>query len=216
MNQTNINRIFKNNIINRFIKNNSEGLNINKPIKNQSENVYINRNINRNNNTNTNNKIIINPLNSTYFKNKSNVNMFVDIVYKNFINLVHDPNLKHSKMEINKLLFSPNFKGYFVKENDKIIGYLLGEITKLNDRRKVYFISYIYTSKYYRKHGIASKLMELVMDMTKSMKLDTVMLICDTEDDNVYNFYLKKGFMLDFTLRRYNRHDVLSLPQGVI
>jgi hypothetical protein len=35
------------------------------------------------------------------------------------------------------------------------------------------------------------------------------MLICDTEDEPVYNFYLRKQYMPDMNLRRYEKHEVM-------
>lgn len=154
------------------------------------------------------------PINSEYFNKKNNTNLFIDTVYKNFYYLSSDEKLKHSMQEIQRLLYSSNFKGFFIKKNGNIIGYLLGEILYLNDGRKVFFISYLYVSKMFRKHGLASKLLTLVTNLTKNLGLQAIMLICDTQDNQVHDFYLKRGFMLDMILRRYERHDVLSLPVG--
>lgn len=163
-----------------------------------------------------NNGLTIIPIDSKYFVDKPNINLFIDIVYQNFIDLSKYDKLKHTYDDIFELIKSSRFKGFFIKDKKKIIGYLLGEVTMLSGSRNVFFISYVYISKHYRKHGLASKLLDLVISTAKKLKLDTVMLICDTEDDEVYNFYLKRGFMLDLIMRRYDRHDVLSLPNGFI
>lgn len=151
-------------------------------------------------------------LNSQYFNNRQNTGLFVNTVYKNFFDLAKDDKLKHNFEEINRLIMSPLFAGYFVKYGTKIIGYLLGEILLLNDGRKVFYINYLYVSHYFRKSGIASKLLDSAIMYAKNLNLDAVMLTCDTENYYVHNFYLKRGFMLDMVLRKYEKHDVFSLP----
>ncbi|ARF09047.1 acetyltransferase GNAT family protein [Catovirus CTV1] len=160
------------------------------------------------------NNINIISVDSDYFNNKKNTPLFVDTVFNNFSYLAKEEKLKHSFAEINKLLNSPKFKGFFIKKNNHIIGYLLGEIMNLDDGRKVYYISYLYVSHLFRKHGFASKLLSIVIDLTKNLGLNAVMLICDTENNEVHDFYAKRGFMLDMKLRRYEKHDVFSLPVG--
>jgi ribosomal protein S18 acetylase RimI-like enzyme len=93
--------------------------------------------------------------------------------------------------------------------NGAIAAYLIGEIIKLNDGRIVLYINYLYTSKYFRNRGLASKLIDVAEQIVKAEKLDGLMLTCDTENNIIYNFYLKKGFMTDLILRRYEKYDVL-------
>ena len=148
-------------------------------------------------------------VNRDYFGN--NLNSFVDIVYNHFIDLSNDEKLKHTKDDIKKLIESENFRGYIVRYNGKyIIGYILGEITHLNDGRDVYFISYLYTVKNFRNHGIASKLIDWAKNNMKKEFVYTMMLICDTGNKKLVDFYMKKGYMLDMILRRYEKHDVFS------
>ena len=140
---------------------------------------------------------------------KTNIDLLINTIYVNFIDLSEFPELKHNKDEIKKLLMSPNVQLFLYIINKKIAGYMLGEIMKLNDGRTVFYITYIYTAPKFRGKGIASKLMKLIITITEKNNLDGVMLICDTEDTHVHEFYLKRGFMPDMTLRRYDRHDVL-------
>jgi ribosomal protein S18 acetylase RimI-like enzyme len=155
-------------------------------------------------------KIYIRPVDALYF-DRPNVGLFVDVVYNNFIGLAKYPELKHTKNDIYTLLKSPNMRGYIVRQGKKLIGYLIGEIMILADGRRVFYISYIYIAEMFRKKRLGSKLMELIIENSRVMKFNGVMLICDTEDYPVYDFYQKRGFMLDIVLRRYSRHDVLFL-----
>lgn len=149
-------------------------------------------------------------LDKNYFGDK--IDDFINVVYNHFIDLSNYENLKHSTNEIRKLLNSDNFRGYIIKYNNKyIVGYILGEITHLNDGRDVFFISYLYTASNFRKHGIASKLMDRIKADMKKQFIYTIMLICDTNNSKLVDFYMKKGFMLDLLLRRYEKHDVFSV-----
>jgi ribosomal protein S18 acetylase RimI-like enzyme len=143
--------------------------------------------------------------------NGSKINHFVHSIYVNFKELSNHPKLNHNKQEIYRLLRSPTMRGFLVWSKSKIIGYLIGETIILADGRKVFFINYVYINKMHRKKGIASTLMDKVTEYAKKLKLDNIVLICDTENTKVYEFYLKRGFMLDMTLRRYEQHDVLSM-----
>lgn len=149
-------------------------------------------------------------INNKYFKNQ-NIDNFVGIVFNNFNNLSDNDKLKHSVNEIKRLLLSDKFIGLLIKYKNYTIAYLLGEIIKLNDSRTVLFINYLYVSNKFRRNGFASKLLNKIIEISKNLKVDTVMLICDTQNNLIYDFYLKRGFMLDLNLRRYEKHDVLSL-----
>ena len=139
----------------------------------------------------------------------NNLNFFINTIYVNFRDLTMYPELKHTKSEIKKLLLSQNVQLFLYIINKKIAGYMLGEIIKLNDGRTVFYITYIYTVDKFRGNGIASKIIKNVSTITEINNLDGIMLTCDTEDPQIYDFYLKRGFMPDTYLRRYTRYDVL-------
>jgi GNAT superfamily N-acetyltransferase len=140
----------------------------------------------------------------------TNITLLVDTVYRNFINLSHVRHLKHTPYEINRILRSPRMYSFFMYDGKFMIGYLLGEIMKLHDGRTVYYVSYLYISESYRGTGLGSKLLSFAVNKVKGLGVNTIMLTADTENQAVYDFYLKKGFMLDPVLRRYERYDVLS------
>ena len=139
----------------------------------------------------------------------SKLNYFTQIIYNNFKNLASDTNINHTETEIFRVLKSPNSQVYLFLDNNKITAYLVGEIIKLNDGRSILYITYLYTSSKFRKLGLASKLIDTAQNIVNKNNLDGIMLTCDTENKQVYDFYLKKGFMPDLVLRRYTRHDVL-------
>lgn len=163
----------------------------------------------------TNNiKIMFRRLDTDYFYNKSNTPLFASLVFKNFINLSNDKSLNHNLNEIYRLIKSPNFFGYFAKYNEKIVGYLLGEIIQLNDGRKVLYINYLFVSPYFRNSGIASYLLKYAISFAKNTGLDAVMLTCDTYNIKLHDFYFKRGFTIDNILAKYKRHDILSYHIG--
>jgi ribosomal protein S18 acetylase RimI-like enzyme len=137
-----------------------------------------------------------------------NKDLLVNVIYNNFINLADDPKLNHTKKEITKTLSSNDVVLFLIIDSGKIIAYLLAEIIKLKDTRKVTFISYIYVIPSMRQKKLGCKLMSLIINYAITQRCDGVMLIYNTSDRKLERFYDKYGFMLDFHLRRYEKHDV--------
>lgn len=140
---------------------------------------------------------------------KYNLSLFTNIIYSNFQELSHFPQLKHTRNDIHKLFKSEKTIVCLYIVNKKIGAYMVGEFMKLADGRNVFYISYIYTSPQLRNMGIASKMMQIIFDFKKEYNIDGIMLTCDIHDKLVYNFYLKKGFMPDIMLRNYSQHEIL-------
>lgn len=142
----------------------------------------------------------------------SNLNYLIESVFLNFNDIVTDE-LNHNIPEITRILRTQNVQVYLYTMNEnntqKIVAYLIGEIMNLNDGRKVFYITYIFTVDSFRKMGLASKLIDESEKYVKQNNLTGILLTCDTHNKSVYNFYLKKGFMPDLILRNYKRHDVL-------
>lgn len=144
----------------------------------------------------------------TKLKN-SDLNNLINTIYINFYDLSKYPELKHSKKDITDLLLSDNIQVYFYIVKKKIAGYMIGDIMDLNDGRKVFYITYIFTAKQFRRNGIASKLLDYIQDKVNVYNLDGIMLTCNSENTKVYDFYLNKGFMPDLLLRRYTKYEIL-------
>lgn len=140
---------------------------------------------------------------------KSQISSLSDKIYHHFIHLSKFPKLNHTINNIKQLLSNPKFFGLFILLNNEIIGYIVGSDIVLNDKRTVYYVDYIYISENNRYKKLGSKLMDIVEFRVKKLGYNGVLLICDTEDFLVYNFYLKRGYFHDTILRRYEKHDVL-------
>ena len=134
--------------------------------------------------------------------------LLVDIIYNNFKDLDDEPKLNHTPESIRKTLDSKDAELIIYLDNDKIGAYLLAEITMLEDGRKVMFVSYIYVAKYLRTHSIGTQIMQMISKIAYDKYCDGLMLIYDTTQKKLRRFYDKQGFMLDFHLRRFEKHDV--------
>jgi ribosomal protein S18 acetylase RimI-like enzyme len=149
-------------------------------------------------------------ISTNFFKNK-NINEFIKMVYENFIDLIEYKSLNHNKREIYRLLNDKKFVGILLLYENKLIGYLLGEFINLNDGRFCYYISYIFVSFSYRNKGFASKMLDKIFDVVKKTNCTIIVLTMDTDNHQLLEFYMKRGFYFDILLRKYDRHDVLSL-----
>ncbi len=139
---------------------------------------------------------------------KQKKDVLVDIIYNNFSDLNDEPKLNHTPEAIKKTLDSKEAVLLLFIENGKIGAYLLGEIMILEDGRKVMFISYIFVAKDLRTSGVGTKLLQIISKIATDKYCDGVMLIYDTTQKKLRRFYDKNGFMLDFQLRRFEKHDV--------
>lgn len=133
----------------------------------------------------------------------------VEVVYANFIEIADNIELKHNRKELMRLICSKRNKVLLIMVNNKIAAYLIAEVMDLIDGRRVLYVNYLFTAKQFRKKGFASRLIEYVETLAKEFKYDGVMLTCDTENEQVHNFYLTRGYYPDLVLRQYKRHDVL-------
>jgi len=145
------------------------------------------------------------------FKKLDNINRLAKIIFLNFIKLMDQPNIEFSIEAIERLLASNNLVGWFLLDNnDKIIGYLVGEIQRLQDGRLVYFISYFYISKNYRGKGLGKIMLLRCLKFIKDNNIPFTMLI--TERDTVgYNLYKKIGFQNDTLIKIDNPNYVLLM-----
>jgi len=138
-----------------------------------------------------------------------NTKLLSKIIYYHFLELAQYPLLEHSIQSIRKTFENDNAVLFILLENNKIISYLLGYSLQLDDGRKVMFISYIYVAKSHRNKGIGKFMMDHIEQKALDLKLDGILLICDTEDQKVLNFYMTRNYMHDIILRRYDRYDVM-------
>lgn len=134
--------------------------------------------------------------------------LFVNLIYNNFIELTEEEKLMHTKQDIEENLRKDNSIIIIIMNDKKIIAFLTANIMELDDRRLVFYISYVYTAENYRNKGLASKLLDMSEELAQKNKCNGIMLIFDTYKKNLLHFYEGRGYMQDINLRRYERHDV--------
>lgn len=132
----------------------------------------------------------------------------VNLLYSNFRELEKEKELMHNKDELTRLVTGKNTILLLIMVNKKIASYLIGEVKDLNDGRKVFYISYLYTAAQFRKKGHATRLLKYVERMVRNERYNGILLTCDTQDNHIVHFYKKNGFSLDPTLRRNEKHDI--------
>lgn len=134
--------------------------------------------------------------------------IFTELIYSNFFYLTQFPKLKHTMEEI-KDIFDDNDSFFIIYlDHKKILGYILGKKMTLN-KRNVLFVTYIFTSPNHRKNGIGHLMMNYLEKYGNNIKYNGIMLTCDTDNNIVYDWYLKMGYMPDMEYRTYDRHDTL-------
>jgi len=136
--------------------------------------------------------------------------LFVKLIYNNFIELTEEDKLMHTHEKIEENLRADNSIIIVIKDKktQKIISFLTANIMELDDRRLVFYISYIYTAESYRKSGLGTELMDLAEKIARTHHCNGIMLIFDTYKSNLVRFYENRGYMQDINLRRYEQHDV--------
>ena len=139
---------------------------------------------------------------------KQKKEVLVDIIYNNFGDLNDEPKLNHTPEAIMKTLNSKEVVLLLFIENGKIGGYLLGEVMILEDGRKVMYVSYIFVAKNLRTSGVGTQLLQIISKIATDKYCDGCMLIYDTTQKKLRRFYDRNNFMLDFQLRRFEKHDV--------
>lgn len=140
---------------------------------------------------------------------QKDLSFFVDIIYNNFIELSYNEKLMHTRETIEKNLKDDNsIIIIMLNDNKKIIGFLTANIMVLDDRRKVFYISYIYVAESERNNKLGTTLLREGEKIAVENKCLGVMLIFDTYKHELVRFYENRGYMLDINYRRYEQNDV--------
>ena len=137
----------------------------------------------------------------------NNPEILTNIIYNNFKYLKDVIELHHTPKEIEQSIKangSFNYLVYYMGNNSELIGYLIGNFKNLSDGRYVYYISYLYIIKKFRKSGIGTKLMNLLIEECKNDEVKFIILTYDTCDDKIIKFYKKYGFVKDLILGKNN------------
>lgn len=138
-----------------------------------------------------------------------NMNKLITTIYKNFSDIGDKPELNHTRKEIHRLLCSPKSIIIIAVTNNIIVGYLLAEVTVVDDLKQLMHIYYIFTAPKYRGKGIASYMLDLIEKYAQEINITTLSLTFDTQDEKLEKFYLSKGFVYDQNLRSHQRHDMV-------
>ncbi len=148
-------------------------------------------------------------LDKTDIAKQKDLSIFIDVIYNNFIELRNENRLMHTKQKIEENLKNDNSIVIIMLNDDKkIIAFLTANIMMLDDRRKVFFITYIYVAESERNKKLGSEILTKAEQIAKQNNCLGCMLIYDTHQINLVRFYEDRGYMLDINLRRYERHDV--------
>ena len=131
------------------------------------------------------------------FNSLINIDRLAKIIFINFMDLQNEPSIDFSFESIKSILSSASLIGWFIMDlNSKIIGYLIGTISELNDGRNVYFIHYFYIIQKYRRFGIGTKLLLNVINHIDSINIKFIVLICKVNSPGWF-LYKKLGWVED-------------------
>jgi GNAT superfamily N-acetyltransferase len=140
---------------------------------------------------------------------KRDMKKFMDVIYRNFEELVPYTELNHTRYEIARILTSPKSIIIIGTLDGQIISYLLAEVTVVENLRQLMHISYLFTSPVYRGRGIASYMLNLIQDYAEEQNIGALSLTFDTYDTKLEKFYFNNYFTYDSNLRSYQRFDML-------
>ena len=115
--------------------------------------------------------------------NVDNINLI------NEIEVVFNAVYKHKNELKKEFELNPYTKIYIYKENDSILG-----ILHINDIYDRYEINNIYVLEEYRNKGIASKLLEYVIDLGKKNNVLNITLEVRKNNTNAIKLYNKYNF----------------------
>jgi ribosomal protein S18 acetylase RimI-like enzyme len=130
------------------------------------------------------------------FDRLNNIDKLSKIIYLNFIELQNVEGIVFNIDDIFNTLNSNNLLGWFIIYNERIIGYIIGELKDLVDGRFVYYISYIYIIKRHRSQGLGFKLMLNCINYINNANIKFIMLTCN-KNGKAFQLYKKLGFIYD-------------------
>lgn len=141
-----------------------------------------------------------------------NPELLANIAFNNFKYLTQYPELQHTQNDIKTIINSSGNLSYLLYNNNKLIGYMIGDFRTFPDGRYGYYISYVYIMEKYRGLGLGSKLMDILLQECKNRNIvKCIILTCDSRDGKIIKFYRKYGFDIDKNLDQNKVHKVYSL-----
>jgi ribosomal protein S18 acetylase RimI-like enzyme len=145
------------------------------------------------------------------FNQINNIDRLAKIIFFNFIELQNEQNIVFNIDEITSTLNSNNLLGWFLLDNnEKIVGYIVGELKELTDGRYVFYISYFYLIHKYRSMGLGYKMMLICLEYIGSINVQFIMLISNIHS-NAFKLYKKLGFGFDPIIKINNPNYAVLL-----
>lgn len=102
---------------------------------------------------------------------------------------------KEIKEEFNSVLKSQKEFLLLAQDNEKIVGYLMGNFTSYK-KKKTGNIDFLFVPKNHRKKGIASLLMKTFTKILKKKGIKKYKLKMNIKNKNAFNFYKNLGFKI--------------------
>ena len=131
------------------------------------------------------------------FEEISNWERLSKIVFLNFVELENEQDIIFNINDIQSTLKSSGLLGWFLLGDDnKIIGYIIGELKDLVDGRYVYYISYFYIVSKYRSKGLGFKMILNCINYINEINVKYIVLISNVTS-NAYKLYKNVGFTND-------------------
>jgi GNAT superfamily N-acetyltransferase len=140
---------------------------------------------------------------------KRNLKKIVEVIYKNFEELETTMSLNHNRREIARLLTSPKGICIIATIGRQMVGYLIAELTVVENLRQLMHIAYLFTSPVYRGKGVATYMLNKIQTYAQQQNITVLSLTFDTYNKPLERFYLNNNFFYDSNLRSYQRHDML-------
>ena len=140
------------------------------------------------------------------FETINNYERLSKIIFTNFIDLQYQPGIEFSIDSIKNTLVSTHLLGWFLINNDdRVIGYMVGEKKRLNDGRLVYYIAYFYIVKKYRNTGLGKQMMINCIDYVTKINIPFILLTSEIKS-NAFSIYKKLGFIFDPIIKVNNNN----------
>jgi len=125
------------------------------------------------------------------------VEKFATIVFTDFQDLQYQSGVLFTIDSIKDNLKSKGLLGWFlINDDNKILGYIIGEKQRLRDGRYVYYLSYFFVVPAYRNAGLGKKMMQNCLNHIKNINIPFVILTCEV-DSVPYKLYKNLGFIFD-------------------
>lgn len=133
----------------------------------------------------------------------------IEVIYRNFEYLNTSPELNHTRYEIAKVITSSKSVVLLAVINKIIVGYLIADLTMVEDLKQLMHVYYLFTTPMYRGYGFATKMLNILQKYAQNLNITVLSLTFDTYDKKLEKFYLQNGFVYDSNLRSYQRYDML-------